>query len=323
MKLSLILPIYNVEEYIPKCLNSIYSQGLKESEFEVIAVIDGSPDNSLNVVNSYTLHHSNLIVINKENEGVSSARNKGIELARGEYIMFIDPDDTLISGALMKIHEVLNTVFSEIFILRSYNDSDKEQFAWKNLVDPNTLYSGLKIYDKGYTRGGVWGCLYNRQFILNNKLYFPLNIRNSEDAFFFMKCQIKSTKIQFLDIDTYLLYSRPGSASQDMSEERLSQWFNTLHLLKQFKQKESRSSIEISLADGLIYSIISDITKNSIKTLGWKAKKFLLDHEISSFLPICKDCVNRSSFIHKLMKSTINISYNLFFCVTYIRVKVK
>ena len=80
MKLSLILPIYNVEEYIPKCLDSIYAQGLDEENFEVISVVDGSPDNSIDVVNEHSKRHKNLVVIDTENGGVSSARNKGIEV---------------------------------------------------------------------------------------------------------------------------------------------------------------------------------------------------------------------------------------------------
>lgn len=321
MILSLILPIYNVEEYIPKCLNSIYSQGLKETDFEVIAVVDGSPDDSLKVVREYAVQHTNLIVVDKENGGVSSARNKGIEQARGEYIMFVDPDDTLMFGSLNEIYVTLKTCNSEIFILRSYSDSNVEQFVWMNRLDTNTLYSGIEVYEKGYTRGGVWGVVYNRKFLLDNKLLFPLNIKNSEDAFFFMQCQIKAAMVQFLDIDAYLLFTRPGSASQDMSKERLSLWFNTLNLLKKFKKDSANNHVEISMADGLVYSIISDITKNAIRTMGWSAKNFMLKHGVKEHLPICKENVRRSKGLNYIMKRIINLSYGLYFSISYMRFK--
>ena len=125
----------------------------------------------------------------------------------------------------------------------------------------------------------------------------------------------------FLDIDTYMVFTRPGSASQEMSKERLSLWFNTLKLIKDFKNNNAKRQVEIAMADGLIYSIISDITKNSIKTMGWKAKKFLLEHNVKGFLPICKENVNRSSKANYIMKRIINTSFTIYFCISYFRYK--
>lgn len=322
MKLSLILPIYNVEKYIPRCLDSIYTQGLDENEFEIIAVIDGSPDRSINIVNEYSKQHKNIVVIDKENGGVSSARNMGIKVAKGEYIMFVDPDDTLIPESLKKIYTSLEIQEVDIAVLRSYNtDGNIEQFRWKNRIKEKEIYTGIDVYKKGYTRGGVWGVVYNKRFLTNNNLEFPLNIKNSEDAFFFMQCQIKANSMIFFDIDTYLVFTRPGSASQEMSKERLSLWFNTLKLIKDFKNNNAKRQIEITMADGLTYSIISDITKNAIRTMGWNAMKFLLEHNVNDFLPICKENVNRSSNATYIMKKIINISFTIFFCISYLRYK--
>lgn len=322
MKLSLIIPIYNVEEYIPKCLNSIYTQRMNEEDFEVIAVVDGSPDNSIDVLNEHSKQHKNLVVIDKENGGVSSARNKGIEIARGEYIIFIDPDDTLIPGSLEKIYISLEKQEIDIAVLRSYNEvGHVEQFAWTKTIQANVVKPGLCIYKEGYTRGGVWGVVYNKKFLTKNNLKFPLGIKNSEDAYFFMQCQIKANKMIFFNIDTYLLYTRPGSASQDMSKERLVLWFNTLGLIKDFKNNRSKKKDEITMADGLTYSIISDITKNAIKTMGWKAKTFLFEHNVKDFLPICKENVNHSSKATYIMKRIINISFTMYFCISYLRYK--
>lgn len=322
MKLSLVLPIYNVERYISKCLNSIYSQSLNEKDFEVIAVIDGSPDNSIDIVNEYSKLHSNLVVIDKENGGVSSARNRGIEVAKGDYIMFIDPDDILIQDSLKSVCTSIEEKCIDIAVLRSYsNNKDKEEFAWKHKIETKIISSGIEIYEKGYTRGGVWGVVYNRTFIIDNQLEFPLNIKNSEDAFFFMQCQIKAKRMTFLDIDTYLVITRQDSASQEMSKARISLWFNTLKLINKFKHDSSRNEIEIAMADGLAYSIISDITKNAIKTMGWKAKEFLLRHSIKEYLPICQENIKRSSKSNYIMKRIINFSFSAFFFVSYIRYK--
>lgn len=321
-RLSLILPIYNVEEYIEKCFDSIFSQGVDEQFFEVIAVIDGSPDNSINIIKGYAQKHHNIVIVDKENGGVSSARNIGIETAEGEYIMFVDPDDTLLPDSMTKILNIINKKEIELLILRSfYDDSCKEVFGWNKRIDCNIIYTGLEAYNKGYTRGSIWGVVYNKVFLMNNYLRFPLDIKNSEDAIFFMQCQIRAKKMQFADIRTYSVFTRAGSASQDMRKERIALWFNALDYITELKHKELKNSTETSMADGLIYAIISDITKNSIKTMGQDAKKFLNEHSIKKYLPICKENIQHSQSIHKIMKMIINTSFNMFYLISYIRYK--
>ena len=95
-KLSIILPVYNVEKFLPDCLDSIYNQDIAEDEFEIIAVIDGSPDNSKAVLLNYSKIHKNITLIEQENSGVSVARNNGLRNATGKYIWFIDPDDLIV-----------------------------------------------------------------------------------------------------------------------------------------------------------------------------------------------------------------------------------
>ena len=90
-KVSVIIPVYNVEEYLPTCLDSIINQTLED--IEIICVNDGSPDNCLSILNNYAGQDSRIIVINQENTGVSGARNRGLEVAGGKYIVFVDPDD--------------------------------------------------------------------------------------------------------------------------------------------------------------------------------------------------------------------------------------
>lgn len=320
--LSIILPIYNVEEYLAKCFDSIYSQGVDENMFEVIAVIDGSPDNCYELATNYAAKHTNLVVVNKENGGVSSARNNGIEVAKGKNIMFVDPDDTLYPDSLPQIINILNEKENDIIILRSFYEANElEVFPWKNKVPTGATFTGIEIYEKGYARGSVCGVTYRKNFLCENKLKFELHIKNSEDAIFFLQCQIKAQSVQFADIKTYSIFVRENSASQKMSIERISLWFKALEFLKDFKENKTKDIKEVSMADGLTYSIISDITKNSIKTMGASAKKFLHSHNIKQYLPICKENIKHSTRIHKIMKMIINSSFNLFYCISYVRYK--
>ena len=87
MDLSIVVPVYNVEKYVRTCIESIFKQGLDEKCFEVIIVNDGSTDRSLEVITDIISQHSNIVVINQENQGLSVARNNGIAAAKGEYIL--------------------------------------------------------------------------------------------------------------------------------------------------------------------------------------------------------------------------------------------
>ena len=100
MKLSIIVPVFNVEKYIRPCLESLLKQGLDDDCFEVIIINDGTPDKSMEVIADIIEAHQNIQVINQENQGLSIARNNGLENASGDYILFIDSDDLLIDNSI-------------------------------------------------------------------------------------------------------------------------------------------------------------------------------------------------------------------------------
>ena len=99
-KLSIIVPVYNVERYIRPCLESIYRQNLDDTDFEVIIINDGTKDRSMEVIADLISLHDNITVINQENQGLSVVRNNGIALAKGEYVLMPDSDDLLIDNSL-------------------------------------------------------------------------------------------------------------------------------------------------------------------------------------------------------------------------------
>ena len=100
MKLSVIVPVYNVEKFLPRCLDSLLRQGMEVGEYEVICVNDGSPDNSAQILANYQAKHPDIFrVVTQENQGLGGARNTGTALARGEYVAYVDSDDYLIDGA--------------------------------------------------------------------------------------------------------------------------------------------------------------------------------------------------------------------------------
>ena len=105
MDLSIIVPIYNVEQYVRTCIESIYQQGFDEDRFEVILVNDGTKDKSMEMIADIIQQHKNIVVINQENQGLSMARNNGMAIAKGEYILMPDSDDLLIENSVKPLLE--------------------------------------------------------------------------------------------------------------------------------------------------------------------------------------------------------------------------
>jgi len=105
MKISLIIPVFNVDQYLSRCLDSCIHQDLIPDEYEIIAVNDGSTDRSLTILREYEQKYSNIKVIDKPNGGLSSARNTGLSVAIGDYIWFIDSDDWIKENSLCKIYD--------------------------------------------------------------------------------------------------------------------------------------------------------------------------------------------------------------------------
>ena len=110
MRLSIIIPVFNVEKYIGPCLESIYRQGLSDNDIEVIVVNDGSTDNSMKVVEDIQFNHHNIQIIHQDHVGPSVCRNEGMEMAKGEYVLFVDSDDLLMdNGLTILLRKALDT----------------------------------------------------------------------------------------------------------------------------------------------------------------------------------------------------------------------
>lgn len=141
MLLSIIVPIYNQEKYLERCLNSIYNQGLSEDTFELILVNDGSTDRSLEIMQAYATSHSNVRMISKGNEGLSATRNCGIKEAKGDYIYMPDSDDYLIPNGLSYV--ITNYLTKEIDVLIFFSQTVRP----KNLPTTDNNISGKIVYD--------------------------------------------------------------------------------------------------------------------------------------------------------------------------------
>lgn len=217
IKVSIIIPVYNVEKYIDECINSIVNQE-KFNECELLLIDDGSTDNSGKICDSYTKIYKNVFCFHKKNEGCANARNYGLFRARGEYISFFDSDDYISSKSLSYlINEIEKEPFDILFydgILVDKNGFNlKKQFVHKGLK-PHKNYSGKEIIIKSLDTNTfeivVWLGIYNKNFLLENKLLFD-DMLYHEDEIWTPKVLLKSVNIRYLNKIIYYYRVRNDS----------------------------------------------------------------------------------------------------------------
>ena len=171
-KISFIVPVYNVEEYIVKCIESILELDFNTISYEIIIINDGTKDNSINKVEDKFSNNPYIRIINQNNFGLSIARNVGLKHARGEYVSFIDGDDYINAKQLFKI---INSIVGneDIIIGNYYNSYPTHTDINKNRI-PNHCSNSGKFFFKNYYLKDiytvVWRNIYKRNYLINNNL---------------------------------------------------------------------------------------------------------------------------------------------------------
>ena len=215
MKLSVIIPAYNVERYISRCLESILKQGLKTDQYEVIIINDGSTDNSELVAGKYASKHLNFYVINKENGGVGSARNAGVKLAKGKFIYFIDPDDYLAQNVLPILIDYAEKFELQILTFQSTKTSDIDLHNSKTQhisgLPSLIIENGIEYIGKRKYQNEVWWYLINRNFLENSNIKF-IEGGWMEDAIFTANLFLKVDAISHIAYDVHRHVETPNSA---------------------------------------------------------------------------------------------------------------
>lgn len=200
-KVSIIIPVYNSEKYISKCLDSVLNQTYKN--IEILVINDGSKDNSINILKEYEKKDKRIILIDKENEGVSKTRNLGINKASGEFIMFIDNDDYIDKDY---IFNYMNNYKDEDIIIGSYKRTNTEdKILFKYDLNTNSDWSKYVVL-------APWAKLYKRDFLVKNKIeFFSYGI--GEDVYFNLLCYSKTNKIKIINNNEYNWFYNDKSVS--------------------------------------------------------------------------------------------------------------
>lgn len=213
--ISIIVPIYNVEQYLEKCINSILNQTY--TNLEIILVDDGSPDNSGKICDEYAKKDNRIKVIHKENGGISSARNTGLKVARGAYVGFIDSDDYIEKDMYEILYTNLKKESADISICSCYEvykdriTCTKKQGVYTVMMPEETI---MKMNSFGYFGVGLWDKLYKMELFQN--MEFPIG-KKSEDWYVIYKLVDKAKRIVYESVPKYYYRQRNDSLSHSVN----------------------------------------------------------------------------------------------------------
>lgn len=252
---SIIIPVYNVEKYLLECLDSVIAQTY--SNIEIFLINDGSTDNSGKICDEYAQKDSRVKVIHKENGGVSSARNVGLDLTQGEYITFIDSDDFVDKTYIEKMYDALEKSNADLVFCKYANYIDKKiEYPQESIPKQLTVNNEDKEFIDFISRffalkknimGSACRVLYRKELI--NNYYFHLGIKISEDLLFLM--QIIQNAKSINSIDEYLYFYRKVETSitqkykKDYLQGQLNLYLALKNIFELFKSKNSRKIFEM------------------------------------------------------------------------------
>lgn len=266
MELSIIVPIYNVEDYLEECLKSLYN--IKNIKLEIILVNDGSKDNSFKIMEKFKeIYPEKTVLINKENGGLSSARNAGMKAAVGEYISFIDSDDFIDVGEFEKFFKEGQKNKLDVMVgnMRYYTPEKTGDSLFRSDVVKNSgIVNGIDFFWNLFQkpkcfREEVVDDIYKREFLVKNNIWFNENIVH-EDSEFTPLVYLKAEKVKYIDRAFYFYRQRTGSIMNKVSEKSIvslekicEKFFIECKSLDSIKGKEVLSSLILSFYSVVVY----------------------------------------------------------------------
>lgn len=301
---SIIIPIYNVEKYLKKCVNSILKQEYKN--FEVILVDDGSPDNCPKICDEYKMKDSRIKVIHKQNGGLSSARNEGMKKAIGDYLIFVDSDDYWnSSAALTKIYEKIISLHSRVDVL-IYNNVDHSCISNEDIIcnrnyDEKKMetfekYDVLKyLFQNNLFPGAAWVTVTRRKLLIDNNIFFIEGIK-AEDIDWLLNVFLKADSYSAVNMAFYVyLKNRNNSITGTADMKSIDDILYILQLwiikLGKYPNKEIKNYIYGYLSKHYLCALLIEkhIKKIEKKMLKPKLKKykFLLKYNNSILVKCC------------------------------------
>ncbi|MDE6295977.1 MAG: glycosyltransferase [Muribaculaceae bacterium] len=319
---DIIIPAYNVEDYIGQCLESILSQSY--TDYNIIVVDDGSTDSTPDIVRQYSVRHDNIKLIIQQNAGQSAARNKGLRDATGDYIVYIDSDDWLTSNdALEKMVRQIETTDAD-FVQCSFEFVNEDKNTTILIKDEQPAL-GKDILRKALTVTNIytspWAKIYKRKFLIDNNLYFIEGLVN-EDTGMSIISSAKATKVSFLPDIVYSSRERIGSTSRSSYIRMFKSMNQVLEITEEQLKEEGVYDREIELlfktryVRSMLYNLLQSAQRNDYSLYKeeyeycFKNTSYPLYLEYNQYLPIP----------HRLMSSVSKSSFVFFYLAKFMKI---
>ena len=247
-KITIIVPVYNVERYLRRCLDSIAAQTF--TDWECILIDDGSPDTSGTICDEYAANDGRFRVIHQENRGVSAARNAGLDAARGEWIAFVDSDDWVEPDMCESICNVINDMGGGDLVMFDARFSDGSE--------PDALLKPKEMQFFSFADGKacplcgyIWNKAYRADFLRENSIRFPKNIQWGEDGWFTMHAYAETDRIIWLPKKLYNYNTENNGSITKTNLQYQKRWEDNLAVLRELSEYVERKGMSSRLGETL------------------------------------------------------------------------
>lgn len=320
MDLSIIVPVYNVEKYIRPCIESIFKQGLDDADYEVIIINDGTKDRSMEMIADIISQHDNIKVINQENLSLSVARNNGIDIAEGEYILMPDSDDLLIENSLKPLLKKALKTKVDLIVADFLTMDDKQFEQTKNtpIKQPTfefTMKTGRELFlqDLNPYQCYVWRTLYRKEFLVAHDLFFYPGIRY-QDIPFTHECYIRANKCIRTNILLNIYRRWPGSSTMSYKFINSKQFITAIALTWKLRQMEGLSSDILYKLEENTYAVFRLMIYHTLHSIKQKNDRCAIIDYLNFQAPDLNFTHNiQQRFITLLIKKMPHLFINLYY----------
>ena len=300
--ISVIIPVYNVENYLERCINSILNQTYKQ--FEAIFINDGSTDNSLEILKKYQEKDKRILIIDKVNAGTGAARNDGLDKAKGEYISFLDSDDWYEKNYLEELYKNIKEKNSDISMCNLkvvYDNKEKNHDTNVYSFDKINLEENPEKILGILGMPVLWNKLYKKELIVKNNIKFP-RYSFSEDVEFLYKLFLQIKVVSKVEKNLYNYYQRSNSATKKIEIKTIEQVKKVLINLENYIDKKYPKNKKIFNLYKIqfIYSVSIIFLSRTNGDLELKRKINLQNRELLRNIKISEISENRKILLYYL-----------------------
>lgn len=320
MRLSIIMPIYNVSKWLGRCIASVRNQGLTAEDYEIVAVNDGTPDDSMEVLAAFRQKEEQSgepiapwVIINQENKGLSATRNAGLKAAHGTYVWFVDSDDYLEPGCLKKLLEKAEGSRLDVLCFNLQLVQENGDIVPYEIPDQSEgkILKGEEFMLKVGMPPAAWAAIYRRGFLQSNKLQFAEGLLH-EDQEFTPRAYFKARRIAYDPIIAYNYVQRDGSIMKSANPKKSTDMLKICQTLWDFAMENTQieSSIRylfINRVSFLFSQVLSNLCRCGIKEFPGDEKKLpFYPLSINQYL------TKKERYKYQLINSSVHLYLSLY-----------